>query len=145
MTNIWIVVADEARAKILSTEKASGLPHAVDELISTEANMLNQELVSDKAGRSFDSAGQGRHGVGEKDDPKDQVAKRFAKEVGTYLDMKRQGGLYTKLIIVAAPRFLGKLRKSLTDGVSELVSLEIDKDLTKLGPQEIREHLPKYL
>lgn len=66
MTNTWIVVADEARAKILSTEKSTELPHVVDELISAEATMLNQDLVFDKSGRSFNSAGQGRHGVGEK-------------------------------------------------------------------------------
>ena len=52
---------------------------------------------------------------------------------------------YMKLIIVAAPRFLGMLRKEIGKSVSDLVSLEIDKDLTKMEPQSIREHLLQYL
>jgi len=145
MSKIWIVVADEARARILSTDKSTEPLVAIDELTSPEASMAEQDLVSDKPGRSFDSSGQGRHAMGGKTDPKQQYAIRFAKELADNLEKNRQKKAYIKLIVVAAPHFLGLLRKGLSHGVSELVSLEVDKNLTMQEPQKIREYLPQYL
>ena len=69
----------------------------------------------------------------------------FAKQLSDLLEKNQQSKTYTKLIIVAAPRFLAMLRKEIGKSVSDLVSLEIDKDLTKMEPQSIREHLLQYL
>ena len=107
--------------------------------------MSKQDLVSDKPGRSFDSGGQGRHAMGNKTDPKEQIAIRFAKELADYLEKNRQKKAYIKLFIIAAPHFLGLLRKELSKGVSELVSFEVDKNLTALETDSIRKHLPEYL
>ena len=145
MSKIWIVVADEAKARILSTEKSTEPLIALDELTSSEATMAEQDLVSDKPGRSFDSSGQRRHAMGNNTAPKEQAAIRFAKELADYLEKNRQKKTYSKLIIVAAPRFLGLLRKERSKAVSDLVSLEVDKDLTMLETGKIREHLPQYL
>jgi len=145
MSKIWVVVADEAKARVLSTNKSTEPLVTVDELISSEATMAEQDLVSDKPGRSFDSNGQGRHAMGNKTNPKEQVTIRFAKELADYLETNRQRKAYIKLLIVAAPHFLGLLRKELSKGVSELVSLEVDKNLTAQAPEKIREHLPQYL
>ena len=145
MSKIWVVVADEAKSRILSTDKTTEPLIELDELISPEATMSKQDLVSDKSGRSFDSGGQGRHAMGDKTDPKEQVAIRFAKELAAYLERNRQKKAYIKLFVIAAPHFLGLLRKELSKGVSELVSLEVDKNLTTLDPKSIRKHLPQYL
>jgi len=145
MSTIWIVVADEAKARILSTDKSSEPLVAIDELVSPKASMAEQDLVSDKPGRSFDSSGQGRHAMGKKTDPKEQAAIRFAKDLAAMLEKNRQTKAYAKLIIIAAPHFLGLLRKELSKDVAEHVTLEVDKDLTMQDPQKIREHLPQYL
>ena len=145
MSKIWIVVADEAKSRILATDKTTEPLVELDGLTSPEATMSKQSLVSDKSGRSFDSGGQGRHAMGNKTDPKEQIAIRFAKELADYLEKNRQKKTYIKLFIIAAPHFLGLLRKELSKGVSELVSLEVDKNLTALEPDSIRKHLPEYL
>ena len=145
MSKIWIIVADEAKARILSTNKSTEALVELHALSSSEASMKEQDLVSDKPGRSYGSAGQGRHSMGEKSEHKAQYAIRFAKELGSYLEKSRQSKAYMKLIIIAAPRFLGLLRKEFSKGVSELISLEVDKDLTMIETQQIREHLPQYL
>jgi len=145
MTKLWIVVADEAKARILSTNNSTDALSELQTLSTSETSMREQDLVSDKSGKSYDSAGKGRHSMGEKSDHKEQYAIRFAKEIGTYLENHRQSKDYMKLIIVAAPHFLGLLRKEFSKGVSELISLEIDKDLTMVDTQHIREHLPQYL
>jgi len=145
MSKIWIVIADEAKARILSTSKSTEPLVEVQSLSSAEAHDKEQDLVSDKPGRGSNSSGQGKHAMNEKNTHKEQYAIRFAKQLSDLLEKNQQSKAYMKLIIVAAPRFLGLLRKELSKGVSELVSLEIDKDLTMMEPQAIREHLPQYL
>jgi len=145
MSKIWIVVADEAKARILSTSKSTEPLVEIQSLASTEAHDQEQDLVSDKPGRGSNGSGQGKHAMNEKNAHKEQYALRFAKQLSELLEKNKHSKAYMKLIIVAAPRFLGLLRKELGKGVSELVSLEIDKDLTMMEPQSIREHLPKYL
>jgi protein required for attachment to host cells len=145
MSKIWIVVADEAKARILATNKSSESLVEIKALSSTEAHEQEQDLVSDKPGRGSNGNGQGKHAMDEKTTHKEQYAIRFAKQLGDLLEKNQYKKSYMKLIIVAAPRFLGLLRKELSKNVTELVSLEIDKDLTMLEPQAIREHLPQYL
>ena len=145
MSKIWIVVADEGIARILSTSKSTEPLVEINSLSSFEAYDREQDLVSDKPGRGSNGAGKGKHAMDEKNTHKEQYAIRFAKQLGDLLEKNQHSKSYMKLIIVAAPHFLGLLRKELNKGVNELVSLEIAKDLTKLDPQAIREHLPQYL
>ena len=145
MSKIWVVVADESKARIFSAEKPVDPLVEIHLMSSSEANMLEQDLVSDKPGRVISGSGQGKHAVGEKSAHKEQYAIQFAKEVSKYLDKNLHTKAFGKLTLVAAPRFLGLLRKELNKGVDEVVSLQLDKDLTMMKPEEIREHLPKYL
>lgn len=145
MANTWIVVADEATARILSMSKLTEPLVEFKTSTSSEAKMLDQELVSDKSGTSHGGSGQGRHSVSERNEHKEQYGVRFAKEIGDYLEEKRQKNAYSKLIIIAAPRLLGVLRKVLSKGVLELITLEVDKDLTMMDSQVIREYLPPIL
>ncbi len=48
-------------------------------------------------------------------------------------------------MLVAAPRFLGHMRASLSKGTQGIVALSIDKELTQASPDEIAEHLPGVL
>ncbi|MEH6456531.1 MAG: host attachment protein [Cocleimonas sp.] len=145
MSKIWVVVADEAKARILSTSKSTEPLVEIQSFSSPEAHDREQDLVSDKPGKGSNGSGEGKHAMDEKHTHKEQYALHFAKELGNLLEKNQQSKTYVKLIIVAAPRFLGLLRKELSKGVNELVSLEIDKDLTMMEPQAIREHLPQYL
>ena len=144
MSKIWVVVADEAKARIFSAEKPVDPLLEVKVMSSSEANLLEQDLVSDKPGRG-NSSGQSKHAFEEKSTHKEQYAISFAKEISEYLTENLRTKAFGKLLLIAAPRFLGLLRKELTKGVTEVVSLQLDKDLTKMKPVEIREHLPKYL
>ena len=145
MSKIWIVVADEAKARVLSTDKSSGPLVEVNSMTSSEGTMMERDLVSDKPGRSSDSSGTGIHSVGEKSEHKEQYAIRFAKELSDDLEKNLRSKAFMKLIIVAAPHFLGLLRNELSPADSEMVSLEVNKDLTIMEPKDIREHHPQNL
>lgn len=50
-----------------------------------------------------------------------------------------------RLIVVAAPKSLGDLREFFAEAVREKVHAEIDKDLTHLSNEALREALADYL
>ncbi len=145
MTKMWIVVADEAKARILSLEKLTEPLVEIQTFNSEEATKRDQDIVSDKSGTSYDSSGQGRHSMGDRNEQKEQYAIRFAKEISECLEKNRLLNSYTKVVIIAAPHFLGLLRKTFSKEVSEMISLEVDKDLTMKDNKIIREYLPQYL
>jgi len=144
MSKIWVVVADEAKARIFSVEKPVDPLVEIEVLSSTEASELEQDLVTDKAGRGVSSSGN-KFAFDDKSAHKEQYAIQFAKEVSKYLDKNLHAKAFGKLHLIAAPRFLGLLRKELNKGVDAVISLQLDKDLTMMEPAEIRGHLPKYL
>lgn len=145
MKYAWIVVADSARARILTATSALSPLESMRDMVSPESRLHERDLVSDRPGRSFDSSGKGRHAIGFENSAKQQVAVRFAAEVSEILEKGRINNDYGRLVIIADPRFLGLLDKSLTPGVKKLVSKKISKDLSKMSEQEIRAALPERL
>jgi len=141
MAQTWIVVADSARARIFSLNKKAGRLEEVQELIHPRSRLSDEELTTDKPGRSFDSAGQGRHAMGESVEPKEQEALKFSTELADALDRARSQNQFNQLVIIAAPAFLGVLRKKLSVPTTRLVAKAIDKELTRLDAADIHEHV----
>ena len=90
-------------------------------------------------GRSFDSHGQGRHTLAsEKSDPKTRLATVFAKEIAERISKAKQDAEFDKLVVIAAPRFLGVLRPALaTAGID--VEHAFDKEMTAKDLASIQE------
>ncbi|PRY73382.1 host attachment protein [Halomonas ventosae] len=145
MDTIWVVVADQARARLFSASGSRGPLEEVEDLANPEGRLHDQDLNADSPGRAFDTMGEGRHAMGKHHSPKEQEAIRFAHEVGERLAAGLHDGAYRHLIISATPRFLGLLRETLPEAVAKRVVLELHKDLTALGRDEIRAHLPERL
>ena len=145
MKHAWIVVADSARARILSAVDPSSALKPVEQLVSPASRMHDRDLTSDKPGRALDGSGKGRHATSSSKTAKEQIAITFAREVADCLDQGRVDNQYEHLVIVADPKFLGLLMKSLSGPTEKLVSLKIDKDLSKLSEKEIRDHMPTFI
>jgi len=141
----WIIVADAARARIFSTGGTQGSLQPREQLVSPEARLHNRDLKSDRTGSTYESHGDGRHATGPNTSPKEQEAVRFAKLIAEHLELARVNSGFDRLVLVAAPHFLGLLRKSITPELAKLVSIEIDKDFSKADADDIRKHLPDRL
>ena len=141
----WVVVADQARARLFSASDQRGPLEEVEDLANPEGRLHDQDLNADSPGRAFDSMGEGRHAMGKRHSPKEQEAIRFAHEVGKRLAAALHDGAYRHLIISATPHFLGLLRETLSEDVAKRVLLELHKDLTALSSDAIRAHLPERL
>lgn len=145
MANIWVVVAESSRAKIFTMNSPDGALSFKESLEHPEARQHEQNLVSDLPGRTFDSAGQGRHAKEEEVGPKKEEALRFAKQIAEYVEAARTRNEIERLVLVAPPQFLGFLRNYLSTPSAGLVSQEIHKDLVKHDDMDIRRHLPERL
>jgi len=143
--NIWVVVADSARAKVLAAEKRSAKLAEIHVMEHGAARLREHELTSDRPGRSFDGVGGGRHAVGTTVGPKKQEAIRFAKEVADYLEAGRNSNRFDRLYVIASPEFLGHLRDHFSDMLTGLVAASIDKNFVNEDVDVIRAQLPDLL
>jgi protein required for attachment to host cells len=141
--SIWVVVADNSRARIFSAEKAASSLSEVRDLTNPEARLHEGDLVSDKGGRDRGMAGA--HGFGIEDEHKHEGYEKFALAVCTELESARVSGQLSKLYVVAAPSFLGLLRKHQSSALRQLVQGEVDKNLTTQDAKAIRGCLPDFL
>lgn len=141
MSTIWVLVADSTVARIYAAPALTGPLEERETLTNPEGRLRDGEIASDAAGRSFDTAGEGRHAMEPEVSPKEAAAIRFATEVAGRLGRGRTQGDYEGLAIVAAPGFLGLLRDKLDSSTRALVRVEIDKNVVQHDPREVQELL----
>jgi len=143
MANTWVIVADGTRARFFMRHVNRQLEE-FDVLLSPDNRLHEGDLVSDRHGR-IDSGSAGVHGVGNKNAAKAHDQDLFAKRVAQRVEEGRNAGQLDKLILVSAPKFLGRIRASLSGPSAELVVHTIDKELTQLTPDKLADYLPQFV
>ncbi len=141
MHTIWVVVADQSRARLFSMQGRWGALEEVDHLVHPEGRLHDQDINADRPGRSFDTYGEGRHGMSKHYSPKEMEAIRFATDISERVGAAHYEGAFKELVLIAPPRFLALLRERLPDAVSRCVILSEDKNLTQADTAAIREHI----
>ena len=145
MTTAWIVVADTTHARIFSAEKPTSELVEIRTLIHPEARLHEGDLTSDTPGRDHDGSTPRSHDMGHTSDAKEEEAIRFAEAISDAIESGRTAGQFNKLYVIAAPSFLGILRKHYSSATQQMIATEIDKNLTTHDLAEIRRQLPEYL
>lgn len=145
MSTTWILTANGGKARIFSAESATSPLAEIATITHPESRLRAKELASDRPGRAFDTAGVGRHAMSSQVDAKEQEQIRFAREIADRLERGRVERGFERLVVVAAPGFLGHLRASMAEPLQALVSTELDKDYTELSAGELRAHLPERI
>ena len=138
---MMIVVADSARARIFTADSARSPLNEIETMAHPEGRIHEQDMVSGMPGKGAGKGGGGDHAFQEKIEPKEQEMIVFAKRVADYLDDARKSNKLNKLILVAAPAFLGKLRTHLSSETSEKIVFELDKNIAHDSVEDIRKHL----
>lgn len=142
---IWVVVADAARADIFTADRVKGSLQLKESHSHPAGRLKEQELISDAAGRSFDSVGKGRHFMEVKTTAKKQELIRFAKAISRRIESARKAGEFDELVIISGPEFLGELRQALSAPAQAMVVQEIDKNLAGRSANEVAQHLHDWL
>lgn len=144
MAATWVVVADTSRARIFAADKPASDLAEIEDLSHPEARLHEADLIADRPG-SGRSHGSGSFSMGESGVYKDAEASRFAHDVCERVEAGRVQGQFQKLYVIAAPQFLGLLRKHQSSATRQMVAAEISKNLAASDPKSIRAHLPQYL
>jgi len=125
-----VVVADEYQAIVYVRDSLSGPLMKLRTFTNESARMKTAEIISDRGGRSFDSHGEGRHTMAiEKDSPKQHLARTFARTVAECIATDVHKGVCRGFALIAAPRFLGVLRREVDTVVGVEPYATVNKDV----------------
>ena len=142
MPTTWIVAADASRARVLQVAGRKRLVE-VEDFLNPEGRLHNREINTDAKGRFAGPDRPGGHSSDDEERTVEHYNERFAKRVAEYLDRARSDQRYERLVLVAAPKVLGQLRKELGKEVEKLVVDELDKDLSWFNAREIERYFAK--
>lgn len=139
--NTWALVTNGVRARVLRGLEHDD-PEGPLELVSKAESTHLRDLLTDKAGRSFSSGGEGRRSAMEPgSDPVLRDMQDFATETLGMLEEHLRAGRMTHLAIFAAPKMLGILRKEMPSPLRDAVILEKDLNLINLSEADLRAHV----
>ena len=146
---IWVMVADEAIARILQWPQRGRELVPMEELTDPAAHAKGTEVLSDAVGRRSAGAPAGVIGnavqagatASAGEGVQHHQADLFARSVAQRLDERLREQRFDELRIAAAPRFLGLLRKQLSPQVAAVISKETAKDLIHESNRELAERL----
>lgn len=141
----WVLLADGAQAKVFEHQGPGKGLVPLEELLFEDNPKQAREIMADKPGRSFASAGTARSAMEYSTDPVQVRETRFVKHVAEVLERKHQEKAFNRLIIAAAPTALGDLRAAMGDNLKKAVMAELPKDLTNLPTNQLEKHFDELL
>jgi len=145
MPTTWILIADRGGARLFAHRGRSTGLQLIEEIPHPEGRLKNGDINADKHGRAFDSKGAGRHAMSTSQEPTAQVSTRFAKQLSERLEHGAHQNEFDRLILAAAPRFLGDLRGSLGDNSSSRLTTTLNKDLSGVDERDLPGHFSDIL
>ncbi|MCX4246154.1 host attachment protein [Paraliomyxa miuraensis] len=142
-TGRWVVVANGARARVFETYRhAPGLrPVLPYEL--TVNRLRDHERWADRAGTSHERVGHKVHSMAASTDPSEHQHDLLAREVAEVLQRGRIANRVDAIVLVAAPEFLGRLRRAIDAQTRALVVVEDGRDLSRLPEHELEARIPQ--
>ena len=133
---VWVLVADEALARILRRSETGDFQRDAS---GRRAGVAPQGSRQGSPQHRLRGTSSVTASAGEEEQHLE--AQGFARRVAQHLADAWRQKRFDELRIVAAPRFLGQLRKELDAHVSAVVSDELNKDLIHEGNGEITRRL----
>lgn len=135
-----IVACSAESARFWLSESRFGDWKLLTEMHDDMAPMRESEFASDRPGRSFDIVGAGRHAMSQKVSGQEQQTLHFARQITDFLNNAVASSDVTRLVLLAAPKFLGYLRSELSDTALRAVVLAEPRNLVDLEEEEIRKY-----
>jgi protein required for attachment to host cells len=144
MRNIWIVIADAGRARILSKFEGVADLTMVREIDNPGGRAHNVHRVTDQRGRCVSHSGA-VSAMETPTPPHEHQVREFAQELNHLLDDAASRGAYDRLAVVAPPHFLGLLRSGMKSAAKQRLALSLPGDLTRHSLAEVQSHLGEAL
>lgn len=140
----WVLVADDAIARVMRRTESGATLEEVRTFTDPLAHAREADMHRDSHGRRGDDRRMGGNATASAADAQKHIeAARFAQEVADWLGEAEREGNFDELTVVAAPRFLGQLRKALSPQVTQHVVAELPKDVVHESMLELTQRLFK--
>ncbi len=141
--NALVLVGDGVRALFFRNSGTPMSPKLAVEKQLEQVNPPNREQGTDRPTRGPKGFGSARGNI-EPSDWHQLNEERFATEIAEQLYQMAHANRFQRLIIVAPPKVLGSLRKSLHKEVLERVEAEVPKELAASPLREIERELSSW-
>lgn len=138
-SNVWVLVADRARARLF--ELASGGQKLLEIACFDNPEAQIHATAKDRLPRTNESVGSVRHAIEPRTTMREKSIDQFARSLRDELEAGRTQQRYEQLILIAPPRFRGALHRHLDKPLRGCISAEISRDLTTWPVERIFEHL----
>jgi protein required for attachment to host cells len=142
MTVTWILIADSSRARIFEKKESEKHLREVEDFVNAAGRADESELRTDDRGRFY---GKGERYQGHTDDPAVSAVEHenemFSHTLSNYLDDARNAHRYSRLYLIAPPKFLGLMNSNLKEEVRELVVDKLGKDVSAMSAREVENYL----
>jgi len=122
----WILVGDEASARLFTANDAARRWRLHAEFAHPESRMKADEVLTDRP--NYEEPGTRR---------RDLEGLRFAREMAEHL--VHHHGEYERLVLVGAPRFLGELRKHLPPPVQKKLTDSLAQELVHVETRDLED------
>ncbi len=140
-TRTCILIANDYTAKFfLNLGPGKDLSALPTLNLSRERTQLS-EIVPDEPGRVFDSFGSGRHAMEPHTDVQKRQASAFIKMVIHTIEEEFIKYTFDRIILVAPPKTMSKLRHYVPDLLRDHIRGELLKDLTSIPSDRLGQHL----
>lgn len=140
----WILVADGRRARVLVEQRRGA---NLEEPSDWAMEISEEDLYDpqDRAPRSFDRAGAGRHAMDGGRSLHEAEEEKFLKRVATRVGEAEKQNQFDHLVIAAPPRALGLLRNMLPPGAKSRIRADLSKDLLSESAPQLRDRINELL
>jgi len=141
----WVLVANSGQARILEMQRNPYQFHQVSELVSETQHLTNKEIVSDASGRVYRAQGPGTHSMKPRSDPHENAEEQFSRSLAQKMGKAARAGRFDRLLVVADPKTLGRLRQQMEKSVGGKVADGVSLDLVRLPLNQLEPRLKKVL
>lgn len=134
----WYIVANRSEA-VFYRERKDHLLQFVKRLSNPLGRKTEKELVSDRPGRGFSSSANGsiRHALDRRSNHHEKSARDFARQIAKFLNSAQQDALFSELVLVSEPHFLGLLREELSPATRDMICHEINREYKTGSDQDV--------
>ncbi len=140
----WVAVLDGTKSLVFEDKGFADAPdlHLVDK--ETFDNPPDREIKTDGPGKAFAPAGAPNSNM-EEADFHDQNEARFVADFAEDLNKAAMKGKFDRLVLMAPPRAMGRLRDDLHEEVTRRVVKEMTGDYTNHPTQKLEALLKKEM
>jgi protein required for attachment to host cells len=140
---LCFVIADGGHARFVQSAENNAL-HTIEVMDSIDAHKHDRDLVSDRPGRTFESASATRHAYAPRHDPHDMAKDRFTSLVAAKVNEDFAAELFNEIVLVAPAHVLAELTDGLDASVKAKIRGSLANDLVKTPDDELWPHLKEW-